>query len=64
VIDGIDQHRNPQDIGQENELLSALRTHFAGTRKEVDRLPPFVMSDLSLPHDRMHVADNQRQDLA
>lgn len=27
-------------------------------------MPPFVMRDLRLPHDRMDVTDNQGQDLA
>ncbi len=48
VIDRIDQHRHPEHVGQQNELLADRRAFLAGAGEEVDRVFPFLEGEIGL----------------
>ena len=62
IVDRVDQHRNAQNVREQDQFLAAFGTHLAGTRKEVDGLPPLALRDLRFPDDRMQMADDDLHD--
>jgi hypothetical protein len=42
VVDGIDQHRNPEHVRQQDELLPARGAFLADAGQEIDRVFPFA----------------------
>src|SRR6476646_2185464 len=63
IVHRVNQHRNAQNVREQDKLLAAFGTHLAGTRKEVDGLPPLALRYLRFPHDRMQMADYDLHDL-
>ena len=57
VIDGVDQHRNPEDVGEQNELLAIVRTHLAGPRQKLDRVSPLLVTGRRLADECMQMPD-------
>ena len=48
MVDRIDQHRDPEHVGQQDELLPARRAFLAGPGQEIDRLLPFLEGEIGL----------------
>jgi len=46
VIDGIDQHRHPEHVGEQDELLADWRTLLAGPGQKIDRIFPFLEGEV------------------
>ena len=57
MIDGIDQHRNAQRIGQQDELLPRCTAHLTGAGQEVDGMLPFGLCRLDITHEIVKMAD-------
>src|SRR4029077_9902543 len=64
IVDRVNQHRNPQNVREQDEFLTVIGTHLPGTGEEVDGLPPLTLRQLRFPDDRMKVPDNDRHHLA
>ena len=43
IVDSVNEHRNAKNVREQNKLLAAFGTHLAGTRKEIDGLPPLAL---------------------
>jgi len=63
IVDRVDQHRNAQNVRQQDQLLAAFGTHLAGTGEKVDGLPPLALLHLRFADDRMQMADDDLYDL-
>jgi hypothetical protein len=55
VVDGVNQHRDAQDIGQQDIFLPPVIAHLAGPGQEHDRLEPFLLGGFDLLDGRMKV---------
>jgi hypothetical protein len=59
VVDRVDQHRHPENIGQQDEFLTPVAAHMARPRQEGDALLPFLMAWLDLFDEGVEVADQR-----
>ena len=64
IVDRVNQHRNAQNVREQDKLLAVVGTHLAGTREEVDGLPPFTLRQLRLPDDRVQMTNDDRRHFA
>src|SRR5437868_2752165 len=46
MIDRIDQHRNPEHVGQQDKLLPARAALLANAGQEIDRITPLVKGEI------------------
>jgi hypothetical protein len=51
VIDGIDQHRDAEHVGEQDEFLPAGRAFLADSGEEIDRIFPFGESEIGLSNE-------------
>src|SRR5208337_5495819 len=64
VVHSVDQHRNPEDIGEQDELLAVLGAHLASLSEKLDRVSPLLVTERRLAEDRMQVPDQHLHHLA
>src|SRR4051812_20984987 len=57
MIDGIDQHGNAEHVRQQNEFLPARAALLADAGQEIDRVTPFVESEIRLADEVMQRPD-------
>ena len=62
--DRVDQHRDSQDVGQQDEFLPPVRAGVAHGGEEPDALHPFRLGQFRLNHRRVQVVDEDRHHLA
>ena len=62
VVDGVDQHRDPERIGKEDELLPLFVAHLSRLGEEPDGRKPLLGCGLDLAHDRVQMADDALED--
>ena len=55
MIDRVDQHRDAERVGQEDELLTLVGAHLTRAGQERDRLLPLGAGRLELAHYRVQV---------
>ena len=48
VVHRVDQHRDPEHVGQKDELLPGRRAFLADAGQEFDRIVPFVEAEIGL----------------
>ena len=60
----IDEHRQPEGVGGEDELLALVVGDVAGAREEVDGGEPLLLGELDLAGEGVQVAHEGLQDLA
>ena len=63
VIDRVHQHRDAEDIRQQDELLPPVRAGMAGFGQELDGGEPFLLRRLDLLHGGVQVPHDHRHDL-
>src|SRR4051812_17665177 len=61
VVDRLHQHRDAQDVGQQDELLPHLVAHVPGAGEEVDREAPLLLGQLHLLDERVQMLDQRGQ---
>ncbi len=64
VGDRLDQHRQPEDVRQQDELLPLVVALVPGPGEEVDRRLPLGDRQLDVAGERVQVPDERDQDLA
>jgi hypothetical protein len=64
VRDRLDQHRQPEDVGQQDELLPLVVGLLPHPGQEVDRLLPLRDRQLNVAGERVQVPHQRDQDLA
>ncbi|AJC61594.1 hypothetical protein GZL_09071 [Streptomyces sp. 769] len=64
AVDGLDQHRHPEYVGEQHELLPAVVTHPADGGEEGDGALPLGHRRPQLLHQRMEVPGDRAHDLA
>src|SRR5487761_813850 len=64
VRDGLDQHRQPENVRQQDELLPLVVALVPGPGEEVDRLLPLGDRQLNVAGERVQVPHQRGQDLA
>ena len=64
VVDRIDQHRHPKNVGQQDKLLAPFGAHLPGVGQEIDRCQPLLVGRLDFLDCGMQVLDQHRHDLA
>jgi len=64
VVDADHQHREAEDVGEEDELLPLLVGDVPGAGEEVDPTPPFLLSQLHLLHEGMQMTKKMLRDPA
>src|SRR5713101_6014712 len=57
MIDGIDQHRDPGNVGEQDELLAPLIAHVTSSGQELNPQCPFFLGELNLAHKGVNVGD-------
>ena len=62
VVQAVDQRREAERIGQQDEFLPLRRTHLAGGGHEFDALDPFRRRQIDLAGEGMEVLDRRRHD--
>ncbi len=63
MIDSIDQHRNPGNVGEQDELLALLIAHVTSSGQEFNPQRPFFLGELNLAHKGVDVRDEAGHDL-
>jgi len=64
VLERVDQHRDPERVGPEDELLAVLVGDLARGRERGDRGAPLVLAQPDLGHEGVQMADERLHDLA
>ena len=64
VIEQINHHRNPQRVGEQDELLPLVAAHLTGFGQDFDRLEPLRLGQLHLLDEGVQMADQAQYDLA
>jgi hypothetical protein len=64
VVDRVDQHRDAEDVGQQDELLTRRIRLVSGTRQKIDRGHPLVERQVDVAHERVQVLDQSGQQRA
>lgn len=64
AVDRLDQHRDTEDVRQQDELLPRVRAGPPGRREEGDRLLPLRRRRLGLAHEGVQVAGEGGEQLA
>ena len=65
VVDRIDQHRNPEHVRQQDELLPGRGAFLADAGQKIDRITPFVEGEIGLADEivqRLHQFFHQEFD--
>jgi hypothetical protein len=60
MIDGVDQHRHAERVGQEDELLTCRCAGLPGAGQEVDGALPLIERELNVAHESVQVLDKAR----
>ena len=63
VIEGIDQHADAHDVGEQDELLPLVVALLADAGEEIDRRRPFGLGRLDVAHEGVEVLDEGLHDL-
>ena len=63
VVDRLHEHRDPEDVGQQDELLPHVVAHLAGAGEERDRGAPLLLGQLHVLDECMQVVDQRGQHL-
>ena len=64
VVHADDEHRQPERVGGEDELLALVVGDVAGAREEVDGGEPLLLGELDLAGEGVEMADERLHDLA
>ena len=64
MVDGLHQHRHPEDIGEQDEFLADLRAGPSGAGEERDALIPFFLGELDVFDEVVQMLDQGGHDLA
>ncbi len=65
MVDRIDQHRNPEYVRQQDELLPGRAAFLPDAGQKIDRIPPFVEAEIGLADEivqRLHQFFHQEFD--
>ncbi len=62
MVDGIDEHRDAEHVGQKDELLARIRACLPGAGQEIDGNAPFRLGQLHILDEGMQVADERGHD--
>ena len=62
VVQAVDQRREAERVGQQDEFLPFRRAHLAGGGHEFDALDPFRRRQIDLAGEGMEVLDRRRHD--
>ena len=63
VVDGVDQHRYPQHIGEQDKFLAPVVALVTGGSEELDGLQPFFLTRFELFDRRVQVLNEHADDL-
>ena len=63
-VDRDGQHREPEDVGEQDELLAAVVGDVPDAGQELDRLRPLLLGQPDVAGERVQVGDERLQDLA
>ena len=63
VVDRVDQHRDAEDVAEQDELLPPVGAHVAGGGEELDRFEPFGLGRFDFLHGGVEVAGENCHDL-
>jgi hypothetical protein len=55
VVERHHHHRQPQHVGEQDELLALVVAHFAGGGQELDALEPLFLGQVDLARERVQV---------
>ena len=63
MVDRVDEHRDAENVGEQNEFLPHVRAFLAGARQEVDRPLPFGKGEIDVAHEAVEMAHQRQDDL-
>ena len=63
VIDCVDQHADPEDIGEQDEFLALFRRKFPGPGEPFHGHQPFVLLQIHVTRKTVKVLDQRLHDL-